>query len=61
MLVSGIILITLIIAEWHIMFFTIVLLYTLSGPLLWCLTKLKHQTGDETGGGASVAVRFRLE
>jgi isocitrate/isopropylmalate dehydrogenase len=24
-------------------FFTIVLLYTLSGPLLWCLTELKHR------------------
>jgi len=35
-LVFGIILITLIIAEPQIMFFTIVLLYTLSGPLLWC-------------------------
>jgi CDP-diacylglycerol--serine O-phosphatidyltransferase len=43
MLVSGLILITLIIAERHIMFFTIVLLYTLSGPLLWCLTALKHR------------------
>lgn len=43
MLVSGLILITLIIAERHIMFFTIVLLYTLSGPFLWCLTKLKHR------------------
>ncbi|HWH78827.1 MAG TPA: hypothetical protein VNT76_15705, partial [Candidatus Binatus sp.] len=43
MLVSGLILITLIIAERHVMFFTIVLLYTLSGPLLWCLTKLKHR------------------
>lgn len=42
MLVSGLILITLIIAERHIMFFTIVLLYTLSGPLLWCLSTLKH-------------------
>ena len=43
MFLSGVILITLIIAEWHIMFFAIVLLYTLSGPLLWCLTKLKHR------------------
>jgi CDP-diacylglycerol---serine O-phosphatidyltransferase len=43
MLVSGFILITLIIAERHLMFFTIVLLYTLSGPLLWCLTTYKHQ------------------
>jgi CDP-diacylglycerol---serine O-phosphatidyltransferase len=43
MLVSGFILITLIIAERHLMFFTIVLLYTLSGPLLWCLTTYKHR------------------
>lgn len=42
-LVSGLILITLIIAQRHIMFFTIVLLYTLSGPLLWCLTRFKQQ------------------
>jgi CDP-diacylglycerol--serine O-phosphatidyltransferase len=43
MLVSGIILITLFIAERHLMFFSVVLLYTLSGPLLWCLTTYKHQ------------------
>jgi CDP-diacylglycerol--serine O-phosphatidyltransferase len=43
MFLSGVILITLIIAQRHVMFFTIVLLYTLSGPLLWCLTKLKHR------------------
>jgi CDP-diacylglycerol--serine O-phosphatidyltransferase len=43
MLVSGFILITLFIAEPHIMFFTVVLLYTLSGPLLWCLTTYKHR------------------
>jgi CDP-diacylglycerol--serine O-phosphatidyltransferase len=43
MLVSGIILITLFIAERHLMFFTVVLLYTLSGPLLWCLTTYKHR------------------
>lgn len=43
MLVSGVILITLFIAERHMMFFTIVLLYTLSGPLLWCVTTYKHQ------------------
>jgi CDP-diacylglycerol---serine O-phosphatidyltransferase len=43
MLVSGIILITLFIAERHLMFFTVVLLYTLSGPLLWCLTTYQHQ------------------
>ncbi len=42
-LVSGLILITLIIAQRQIMFFTIVLLYTLSGPLLWCLTQYKHR------------------
>ena len=43
MLVSGFILITLIIAQKQLMFFTIVLLYTLSGPLLWCLTTYKHR------------------
>jgi CDP-diacylglycerol--serine O-phosphatidyltransferase len=43
MLVSGFILITLIIAQRQIMFFTIVLLYTLSGPFLWCLTTYKHR------------------
>jgi CDP-diacylglycerol--serine O-phosphatidyltransferase len=43
MFLSGLILITLIIAERHVMFFTIVLLYTLSGPLLWCLITLKHR------------------
>ena len=43
MLVSGIILITLFIAERHFMFFTVVLMYTLSGPLLWCLTTYKHR------------------
>jgi len=43
MFLSGVILSTLIIAQRHIMFFTIVLLYTLSGPLLWCLSNLKHR------------------
>ena len=43
MLVSGFILITLIIAERQIMFFMIFLLYTLSGPLLWCLTTYKRR------------------
>jgi uncharacterized integral membrane protein len=43
MLVSGIILITLFIAEWHYMFFIVVLLYTLSGPLLWCFTTQKRR------------------
>ena len=43
MLVSAFILITLIIAEPQIMFFMIFLLYTLSGPLLWCLTTGKRR------------------
>jgi len=43
MLVSAIILITLFIAQRYLMFFTVVLLYTLSGPLLWCLATYKHQ------------------
>lgn len=43
MLVSGVILITLFIAEPQIMFFTVFLSYTLSGPLLWCFTRLKHR------------------
>jgi len=43
MLLSAFILITLIIAEPQIMFFTIFLLYTLSGPLLWCLTTGKRR------------------
>ena len=43
MLVSGVILITLVIAEPQIMFFMIFFLYTLSGPLLWCLTSSKRR------------------
>ena len=43
MLVSSFILITLVIAEPQIMFFMIFLLYTLSGPLLWCLTTKKRR------------------
>lgn len=44
MLVFRFVLITLIIAQMQIMFFTIVvLLYTLSGPFLWCLTTYKHR------------------
>lgn len=43
LLVSGILLIKLIIGEPQIMFFTIVLLYTLSGPLLWLLTTYKRR------------------
>ena len=54
MLVSGLILITLIIAERHIMFFTIVLLYTLSGPLLWCLTKLKQRRESRRGAAQAL-------
>ena len=49
MLVSGFILITLIIAERHLMFFIIVLLYTLSGPLLWCLTTYKRRRERRPG------------
>ena len=43
MLVSGVILITLFIAEPQHMFFTVFLSYTLSGPLLWCFTVYKHR------------------
>lgn len=43
MLVSGVVLITLFIAEPQIMFFMIFLSYTLSGPLLWCLTTKKRR------------------
>lgn len=42
-LVSAILFIKLTIAEPQIMFFTVFLLYTLSGPLLWCLTVLKRR------------------
>ena len=43
MLVSAIVLIKLTIAEPQIMFFSLVLLYTLSGPLLWCFTTYKRR------------------
>jgi CDP-diacylglycerol---serine O-phosphatidyltransferase len=43
MLVFGFVMITLFIAEPQIMFFTVVLLYTLSGPLLWGFTTYKHR------------------
>jgi len=43
MLVSGIILIIFVIAEPQLMYFTIFLLYTLSGPLLWSLTTRKRR------------------
>ncbi|HEY3305445.1 MAG TPA: CDP-diacylglycerol--serine O-phosphatidyltransferase [Candidatus Binatia bacterium] len=42
-LVSGILLIKLFIVEPQIMFFFTVLLYTLSGPLLWTLTVYKRR------------------
>ncbi len=43
LLVSAILVIKLIIAEPQIMFFTLFLLYILSGPLLWCLTLYKRR------------------
>jgi CDP-diacylglycerol---serine O-phosphatidyltransferase len=43
MLVSAIVLIKLIILIPQIMFFSLFLLYTLSGPLLWCLTHYKKR------------------
>ncbi|HET8564709.1 MAG TPA: CDP-diacylglycerol--serine O-phosphatidyltransferase [Candidatus Binatia bacterium] len=43
MLVSGILLIIFIIAEPQVMYFTIFLLYTLSGPLLWSFTTRKRR------------------
>jgi CDP-diacylglycerol---serine O-phosphatidyltransferase len=42
-LVSAILFIKLFIAEPQIMFFLVFLLYTLSGPLLWCLTTYKRR------------------
>lgn len=54
MLVSGIVVITLFIAERHLMFFTVVLLYTVSGPLLWCLSSFKRQR--ERGGSPAKAL-----
>ncbi len=47
-LVSAIIFIKLTIAVPQIMFFTVFLLYTLSGPLLWCLTAHKRRR-EKTG------------
>jgi len=43
LLVSAILLIKLTIVMPQIMFFTVFLLYTLSGPLLWCLTAYKRR------------------
>jgi CDP-diacylglycerol--serine O-phosphatidyltransferase len=42
-LVSGILFIKLTIAEPQIMFFTVFLLYTLSGPFLWCVAAYKRR------------------
>ncbi len=44
-LVFGLILIKLVVVEPQIMFFTSFLLYTLSGPLLWCWTSLRRRRG----------------
>jgi len=50
-LVLGIVLIKLAVAEPQVMFFTSFLLYTLSGPLLWCLTiKRRREKRGETVG-----------
>lgn len=49
LLVSAILFIKLTIAEPQIMFFAVFLLYTLSGPLLWCLTihkRRRERTGE---------------
>ena len=54
MLVFGFVLITLIIAQMQIMFFTIVLLYTLSGPFLWCLTTYKHRRERKREGAQAM-------
>jgi CDP-diacylglycerol--serine O-phosphatidyltransferase len=51
-LVFGIILITVFIAAPLVMFFTSFLLYTLSGPLLWCLTYKRRR--EKRGGMAEV-------
>jgi CDP-diacylglycerol--serine O-phosphatidyltransferase len=51
LLLSAILLIKLTIAEPQIMFFTGFLLYTLSGPLLWCLTFYRRRRGR----GAEIA------
>jgi CDP-diacylglycerol--serine O-phosphatidyltransferase len=48
LLISAILFIKLIIAEPQIMFFTVVILYTLSGPLLSCLAVYKRRR-EKTG------------
>jgi hypothetical protein len=50
-LLSATLIITLAIAEPQIMlimFFTAFLLYTLSGPLLWCVALYRRQRGKRT-------------
>jgi CDP-diacylglycerol--serine O-phosphatidyltransferase len=44
-LVFGLVLIKLAVLAPQVMFFTSFLLYTLSGPLLWCWTLLRRQRG----------------
>jgi CDP-diacylglycerol--serine O-phosphatidyltransferase len=55
MLVSGIILIIFVIAEPQLMYFTIFLLYTLSGPLLWWSSfyKRRRERKGQTAGAMS--------
>lgn len=53
LLVSAVLFIKLTIAEPQIMFFTVFLLYTLSGPLLWGLT-LRKRRRERRGEGAEV-------
>ena len=48
-LVFGIILITVIVMAPQVMFFTSILLYTLSGPLLWSWTLIQRQRGKRGG------------
>lgn len=52
-LLSAILLIKLTIAEPQIMFFTAFLLYTLSGPLLWCVTLYKRRRDGRATAGIS--------
>ena len=56
MFLSGVILITLIIAQRQIMFFTIVLTVHVIRPLVMVLIQPQAPTGVETGGGKSVVV-----
>ena len=61
MLVSGVILITLIIAQRQIMFFTIVLTVHVIRPLVMVLNRLQAPAGVETGGGESIVVSSWLK